>query len=180
MVTAYIGLGSNLGNCRLNLLQAWDRLGEVGGVRLLALSSPYRTAPVGMASENWFINAVGSLETTLQAGELLAEMFAVEAALGRRRTMQGQPEDRTVDLDLLYWGNRVCHEPGVILPHPEIANRLFVLLPLAEIGPEQRHPVFNKTSLEMLHEYMAKKGEMGPGSEILKTSWIDESTEVPA
>jgi len=178
MVTAYIGLGSNLGNCRDNLLQAWARLGEVEGVKLLVLSSPYRSEPVGMESTKWFINAVGSLQTTLQPEELLAEMLAVEASLGRKRGLKGKPEDRSLDLDLLYWGDRICDDPKVVLPHPEIANRLFVLLPLAEIGPELIHPVFNKTSLEMLQECMAKQPEKGLGSQVQETSWSTENNEV--
>ena len=178
MVTAYIGLGSNLGNCRENLLQAWARLGEVEGVKLLVLSSPYRSEPVGMESTNWFINAVGSLQTTLQPEELLAEMLAVEASLGRKRDLKGKPEDRSLDLYLLYWGDRICDDPKVVLPHPEIANRLFVLLPLAEIGPELIHPVFKKISLEMLQECMAKQPEKGLGSQVQKTSWSTENNEV--
>ena len=78
MVTAYIGLGANLGDCRENLLQAWKKLGKVTGINLLAISSPYRSEPVGMESENWFVNAVGSLETSLEPHELLREMFVVE------------------------------------------------------------------------------------------------------
>ncbi len=178
MVTAYVGLGSNLGNCRENLLQAWTRLGAVKGVKLLGLSSPYSSEPVGMESANWFINAAGSLQTSLQPDELLAEMLAVEAALGRKRGGAGQPEDRSVDLDLLYWGDSVSDDPKVILPHPEIANRLFVLLPLAEIGPEFVHPVFKKTSLEMLQEYMAAQAEQGPAPKVEKTSWSTENNEV--
>jgi len=169
MVIAYIGLGANLGNCRENILQAWSKLGKVNGIKLLALSSPYRSAPVGMESENWFINAVGSLETSLEPFELL-----------RKRVLEGIPEDRSLDLDLLYWGDRVSDDPWVTLPHPEIANRLFVLQPLAEIGPEIRHPITRKTSLEMLQGLLVKQQEDDSGSEILETSWSstnDEATE---
>jgi 2-amino-4-hydroxy-6-hydroxymethyldihydropteridine diphosphokinase len=179
MVTAYIGLGSNLGNCRENLLQAWARLGRIRGIKLLTLSNPYRSEPVGMVSGNWFINAVGSVQTSLQPEELLAEMLAVEASLGRIRGLPGKPEDRTVDLDLLYWGDRICDDPKVVLPHPEMAKRLFVLLPLAEIGPALRHPVFKKTSVEMLQECLANQPETGPGSQVQKTSWPAAKNEVP-
>ena len=86
MVTAYIGLGSNLGMRRENLLRAWAMLGGVKGVKLLVLSRPYKSEPVGMKSTNWFINAVGSVQTTLQPEELLAEILAVEASLGRKRS----------------------------------------------------------------------------------------------
>ena len=171
MVNAYIGLGSNLGNCRDNILQAWSRLGEVRGVKLLTLSSPYRSEPVGMESANWFINAVGCLQTSLPPRQLLSEMLRVEAGLGRKRGLKGTPEDRTVDLDLLYWDDMICEEPEMVLPHPEIANRLFVLLPLAEIEPDMRHPVFLKTSLKMLQEHMAEESTKDQKAEVQKSSW---------
>jgi len=179
MVIAYIGLGANLGNCRENLRQAWNRLGKAKGVKLLSLSDPYRSAPVGMDSDNWFINAVGSLETSLEPFELLREMFVVEKSLGRKRILEGIPEDRVVDLDLLYWGNRISTDPWVILPHPGIAGRLFVLKPLAEIGPEVRHPITLKTSVEMLHELLAAEEAAGLGQQVHKTSWIGPEDEVP-
>ena len=178
MVIAYIGLGANLGNCRENLLQAWSKLGKVNGIKLLALSSPYRSAPVGMESENWFINAVGSLETSLEPFELLREMFVVEKSLGRKRVLDGIPEDRSLDLDLLYWGDRISDDPWVTLPHPEIANRLFVLQPLAEIGPELYHPLTRKTSVEMLQIFLTKQQETGPGPQVIETSWSTTNDEI--
>ena len=178
MVAAYIGLGANLGNCRENLLQAWSKLGMVNGVKLLALSSPYRSEPVGMESENWFINAVGSIQTSLEPEVLLAEMLAVEASLGRKRALNGEPGDRSLDMDLLYWDDRVSDDPRVTLPHPEIANRLFVLQPLAEIGPELCHPVTQKTSVEMLQNFLAKEQEAGQGPQVHITSWSGKKDEV--
>ena len=178
MAIAYIGLGANLGNCRENILQAWSRLGEIKGIELLALSSPYRSEPVGMESENWFINAVGSLQTTLGPEELLGEMMAVETSLGRSRVAGEKPADRPVDLDLLYWDDRISSDPGLTLPHPEIANRLFVLKPLAEIGPEQVHPVIQKTSLEMLQDFVAENPETGQGNRVYITSWSGTEEEV--
>jgi 2-amino-4-hydroxy-6-hydroxymethyldihydropteridine diphosphokinase len=178
MVTAYIGLGSNLGKRRANLLRAWAGLGEIRGIKLMVLSSPYSSEPVGMESTNWFINAVGSLQTSLQPEELLTTMLAVEASLGRQRNMQGTPEDRSVDLDLLYWGDRVCHDPRLILPHPEIANRLFVLLPLMEIAPQKLHPVLQKTTTEMLQECLAIQPGKGSGTQVQKTSWSTETNGV--
>jgi 2-amino-4-hydroxy-6-hydroxymethyldihydropteridine diphosphokinase len=178
MVIAYIGLGANLGNCRENLLQAWSRLGKVNGVEILVLSSPYRSEPVGMQSENWFINAVGSLQTFLEPEELLAEMLAVEASLGRKRSLNGKSQDRSIDLDLLYWGDMVSNDPRVTLPHPEIANRLFVLEPLAEIGPGLCHPVTQKTSVEMLQDFIAMKQVTNPGPQVHKTSWSSTKDEV--
>jgi 2-amino-4-hydroxy-6-hydroxymethyldihydropteridine diphosphokinase len=178
MVTAYIGLGANLGDCRENLLQAWEKLGKVNGIKLLTLSSPYRSEPVGMESENWFVNAAGSLETSLEPVELLREMFVVEKYFGRKRVLSGIPEDRSLDLDLLYWGDRVSNDPKVTLPHPEIANRLFVLQPLVEIGPDLYHPVSQKTSVEMLQDFLEGQQETSSGQQVLKTSWSGKDDEV--
>ena len=178
MTIAYIGLGANLGNCRENLLQAWERLGKVNGVELLTLSSPYRSAPVGMDSENWFVNAVGSLETSLEPFELLREMFVIEKYFGRKRVLSGIPEDRSLDLDLLYWDVRVSDDPSVILPHPEIANRLFVLQPLAEISPDLCHPVTGQTSAEMLDNFLAEKQAADNEQQIQMTSWPSTKNEV--
>jgi 2-amino-4-hydroxy-6-hydroxymethyldihydropteridine diphosphokinase len=179
MVIAYIGLGANIGNCRENLLQAWSRLGDVDGVKLHTLSSPYRSKPVGMESENWFINAVGSLQTTLEPEDLLSEMITVEISLGRIRVADDSPVDRSVDLDLLYWGDSISDDPRATLPHPEIGNRLFVLMPLAEIGPELIHPITRKTSVEMLQDFVAEKLETGQGAQqVHMTSWSDPEGEV--
>lgn len=178
MVTAYVGLGSNLGNCRENLQQAWIRLGAVKDVKLLVLSSPYRSEPVGMASDNWFINAVGCLQTSLSPAALLAAMLDVEKSLGRKRSSGKKPTDRSVDLDLLYWDDRISKDPSLILPHPEIANRLFVLLPLAEIGPEVSHPVLNKTSAEMLQDLIAKQRNSEFMPQVEKSFWDSEKGEV--
>ena len=130
-----------------------------------------------MVSENWFINAAGSVLTSLEAEELLEEMQAIEAGLGRKRGSYGKPEDRTVDLDLLYWHDRVSHDPKVTLPHPEIATRLFVLFPLAEIGPDLLHPVTARTSAEMLQECMANQLKTGVVSQVQVTSWSQENCE---
>lgn len=178
MAVAYIGLGANLGDCRENLLQAWAKLGEVKGVRVLALSSPYMSEPVGMESEKWFINAVGRLETSLEPFELLREMFVVEKSLGRKRILDGIPEDRCLDLDLLYYADMVSDDPLVTLPHPEIANRLFVLKPLAEIEPELRHPLTHKTTDEMMRDLLKKEQEAGHGLQVLVTSWSKPAGEV--
>ncbi len=143
---AFIGMGSNLGDGQGNLIAAWQRLGEVAGIIPNRLSSPYRTEPVGLDTDHWFTNAVGEIFTTLSPMELLAAMLAIEADLGRDRTLT---QDRPVDLDLLYYGNLMIHSQTLIVPHPHLANRLFVLAPLAELAPEHVHPVLGRTSLEL-------------------------------
>ena len=171
MVKACIGLGSNLGDRRKNILQAWSRLGENKWIDPLALSSPYESEPVGMESTSWFINAVGSFLTSLQPRELLTEMLKVEASLGRKRSQDSCFEDRTIDLDLLYWDEMISNDLDLILPHPEIARRLFVLVPLVEIEPDLLHPVSKKSSVEMLHQLLATHPPNKTASLIQKTSW---------
>ena len=143
---AFIGLGSNLGDGQGNLRDAWQRLGQIAGITPNRLSSPYRTEPVGMDSKHWFTNAVGELCTSLAPMELLAAMLAIETALGRNRALT---KDRPVDLDLLYYGDLMIQSQTLTVPHPHIANRLFVLAPLAEIAPEHVHPILGRTSLDL-------------------------------
>ena len=146
---AFIGLGSNLGDGQANLIDAWQRLGETTGISLIRLSSPYRTEPVGLDTDHWFTNAVGEIATTLSPTELLAAMLAIEAELGRDRTLT---RDRPVDLDLLYYGDLMIQSHTLTVPHPHIADRLFVLAPLAELAPEHVHPILGRTSLELCRE----------------------------
>jgi len=146
---AFIGLGSNLGDGQANLIAAWQQLGQMAGITLNRLSSPYRTAPVGMDTEHWFTNAVGEICTSLPPLELLTAMLAIEAALGRDRALT---KDRPVDLDLLYYGDLMIQSQVLIVPHPQIAHRLFVLAPLAEIAPEYVHPILGRTSLNLCGE----------------------------
>ena len=152
---AFIGLGSNLGDGQTNLLAAWQRLGAVAGISLNRLSSPYRTEPVGMDTDHWFTNAVGEITTTLSPTELLAAMLTIESELGRDRTLT---QDRPVDLDLLYFGNMMIDSQTLTVPHPQIANRLFVLAPLAELAPEHVHPVLGRTALELCRKLPAQTG----------------------
>jgi len=161
MEQAFIGLGSNLGCGRANLHAAWQRLGRVSGVRCLRLSSPYRSEPVGMATAHWFTNAVGEIETSLGPQPLLAALLAIEADMGRDRNLTA---DRTVDLDLLYYGTLVLRTETLTVPHPEIARRLFVLAPLAELAPEHAHPLLGGTARQLCLE-------LGQGQKVAKLEW---------
>ena len=156
MALVFIGLGSNLGEGQANLREAWRRLGQVRGVFPLSLSHPYRSAPVGMVSAQWFTNAVGVCESKLPPGELLACLLGIEADMGRDRT---QGPDRVIDLDILYYDDVVDHSPALTLPHPEIANRLFVLAPLTELAPDHKHPLSGLTSREMIRRVTAQAVE---------------------
>jgi 2-amino-4-hydroxy-6-hydroxymethyldihydropteridine diphosphokinase len=162
MPTAFIGLGSNLGEGCINLQLAWRRLAAQPRVHCRQLSSPYRTAPVGMESPQWFTNAVGEVETDLAPDELLALLLAVEKGMGRDRT---QTRNRVIDLDLLSYDELIKEDPGCRVPHPELTRRLFVLAPLAEIAPAFRHPRTNRTPGEMLAEIDSS------GQRVIKTAW---------
>ncbi len=147
MALVFIGLGSNLGNGRHNLQQAWQRLGQKTGVTTLSLSSPYKTEPVGIETEHWFTNAVGALETNLPAHDLLAVMLEIERGLGRDRSAG---HDRSVDLDILYYDDQIIEDADLEVPHPGVSKRLFVLAPLVEIAPDHLHPRLGLTSRQML------------------------------
>ncbi|MDA8159622.1 MAG: 2-amino-4-hydroxy-6-hydroxymethyldihydropteridine diphosphokinase [Desulfobacteraceae bacterium] len=146
MALAFIGLGSNLGPGPKNLLAAWRKLKDMAGVTPLALSPAYRSAPLGMESDAWFTNAVGVCETSLPPRGLLSVLLKIEADMGRDRAAG---RDRVIDLDLLYYDQQIIKEPGLVVPHPEIAQRLFVLAPLCDLAPDHPHPATGRSSLEM-------------------------------
>jgi 2-amino-4-hydroxy-6-hydroxymethyldihydropteridine diphosphokinase len=138
VVRAFVGLGSNLDDPAGKVEQALAALDRLPRTRLLSRSSLYRTAPLGLAEQPDFVNAVAMVETALGPGELLAELLELERRHGRIRTVANGP--RTLDLDLLYHGDARLDEPGLRLPHPRLHERAFVVVPLAEIAPEQPIP----------------------------------------
>ncbi len=131
---AFIGLGSNLGERERYLEAALDRLRASPGVRVLAVSSVRETEPVGYAEQGRFLNAAAKLETTLRPSELLQLLLAIEGELGRVRDGP-RFGPRTLDLDLLLYGDEQLEEPELTIPHPRLAERSFVLEPLAELEP---------------------------------------------
>ena len=133
----FVGLGGNLGDARATLTAALHDLAQLPGTRLVATSSFYRSAPL-QASGPDFVNAVAELRTTLEPGALLQALHAIEDAHGRQRPHANAP--RTLDLDLLLYGQRCVQEPGLMLPHPRLQERAFVLQPLAELAPDLALP----------------------------------------
>lgn len=133
MTLAYVGIGSNLERPREQVLQAFEELDRIPATRLVRRSSLYRTAPVGHADQADFINAVAELDSALPPRELLGQLMRIEAGHGRARSFPNAP--RTLDLDLLAVGAQVVSEPGLVLPHPRMFDRAFVLKPLLEIDP---------------------------------------------
>jgi len=137
---AWIGLGANLGDAPATLRAALAALGQLPQSRLLTQSSLYCTAPIGPGTEGQpdYINAVAAIDTKLSAPELLEALFAIEAEFGRQRSARNAA--RTLDLDLLLYGNEIIHEPDMQVPHPRMHERAFVLIPLCEHAPETRIP----------------------------------------
>lgn len=151
MKNVYIGLGSNLGDRAENLHAARERL-EASGVRIRRGSSLYETEPRGMLDQPWFLNQVIEAETTLYPRQLLARLLTIEREMGRLRMTPNGP--RTIDLDILLFGNAVIHAAGLEIPHPRMAERRFVLEPLAELAPGLRPPRGRRTVREMLADVM--------------------------
>lgn len=134
MTIAYVGIGSNLGEPETQVRKAFDELDRMPHTRLVKKSSLYRSAPVGHAEQPDFVNAVAQLETGLPAERLLAELQEIEARHGRQRSFPNAP--RTLDLDVLLYGELSLDLPNLKLPHPRMHERAFVLRPLMEIAPE--------------------------------------------
>jgi 2-amino-4-hydroxy-6-hydroxymethyldihydropteridine diphosphokinase len=132
---AYVGLGANLGDRERTLREAVDSLGAEDGIEVVAVSTLRETEPVGVGEQPRFLNGALALDTPLGARELLDLLLAVEQRFGRVRT-PGEHGPRTIDLDLLLYGDEQIGEPGLTVPHPRLHERRFVLEPLAELAPD--------------------------------------------
>ena len=158
MARVCLSLGSNLGPRETYLrkaLQALDK--ELGS--LVKCSSFYETLPWGFSSDSLFLNAAACYDTLLSPEEVLAVTQQIEKSLGRKeKSRQGQYADRCIDIDILLYDDRVIETPNMILPHPHMAERMFVLEPLAEIMPHLLHPLLRKTILQ-LKEELAERSE---------------------
>jgi 2-amino-4-hydroxy-6-hydroxymethyldihydropteridine diphosphokinase len=163
MRTAYIGLGANLPSCaglpEATLAAAVERLAGLG--RIPARSSLYSTQPVGYSEQPQFVNAVVALETEASARQLLDALMRIEKEFGRDRANAISNGPRTLDLDILLLGDSVIDEPGLRIPHPRLAQRAFVLVPLNEIAPEAVEPRTQRTVRELLQSFSARAPETG-------------------
>jgi len=141
----YLSLGSNVGDRAANLRTAIKRVSSLGDV--MAVSSFYETEPVEFAAQPWFLNCVVELDTEKMPKQLLAAILDIEKEMGRRRVLKKGP--RTLDIDILLFGNSIIKTKGLAIPHPAMHERRFVLEPLAEIAPELRHPILKRTVREL-------------------------------
>jgi len=142
----FLGLGSNLGDRQAALEEALHRLGALG-FRTTQRSSTWQTEPVGGPPQGWFLNAVAAGETSLDPEELLQACLATEREMGRVRAERNGP--RVIDVDILLFGEERREGPGLVVPHPRLHERRFVLEPLCEIAPGLRHPVLGLTVAEL-------------------------------
>jgi 2-amino-4-hydroxy-6-hydroxymethyldihydropteridine diphosphokinase len=154
LVTVYLGLGSNVGNRQENLKKALGYLEQ--RMRLTAKSSVYETEPVGNTDQPVFLNMVCEVKTTLPPESLLVLTKGIEKKLGR---MPSHPKDspRTMDIDILFYGDQVLNNPDLIIPHPRLSRRAFVLIPMNEIAPDFIDPATGRSISAMLNEIQAAK-----------------------
>ena len=151
MAIVYLSLGSNLGDRIGYIQQACSLLGSFDNTKIVATSSFYESEPWQMNSDNWFVNAIVQISTTFTPEELLKECQRIENQLGRKRDAQSGYKDRTIDIDILFYDDKILNSNDLIIPHRFFHRRAFVMVPMLEIAEDFVHPLFNKT-VEALYE----------------------------
>jgi len=150
MKIAYIGIGSNLGHKIYNCLKAVEEIKKIPGCRVVSQSDFFLTRPLGVEGQEWYVNGVVCVTASMTPQYLLRSLLLIEAGMGRVRRHRW--EARIIDLDLLLFGRDIIAERDLIIPHPYLHLRRFVLEPLARLAPEVIHPVFNKTASDLLRD----------------------------
>jgi len=154
---AWIGVGSNLGDRKELIEEAKKRLSQHAQIDFKRSAPIYETDPIGGILQGKFLNTVWEIETDLPVGEFFDALSRTEKEMGRVRTVGRRNEPRTIDLDLLFFGNAVVHEPALTVPHPRLHERWFVLRPLSDLEPNLLHPVLKRTVGELLSELAVQK-----------------------
>jgi 2-amino-4-hydroxy-6-hydroxymethyldihydropteridine diphosphokinase len=147
MKTVYLSLGSNVGDRDLMLREAL-RLLEAPGLHVMRVSPVYETDPQEFKNQPWFLNLVAEIQSTLFPMQLLTRVRKIERKLGRKRTIDKGP--RSIDIDILLYGESVIDSEDLVVPHPRMTERRFVLQPLADLAPDLRHPVLQRSVKELL------------------------------
>ena len=151
MVTAYIGIGSNMGDRLANCVRAAEEIAAVPGLRVVSCSEWFLTRPVGVVGQQeWYLNGVLAADSEISPRLFLANLLEIEKSMGRLRKERWGP--RVIDLDLLLFGGEIVQEENLAVPHPLMHLRRFVLVPLVQLAHDLRHPVLLKTMAELLHE----------------------------
>lgn len=161
MSIAYIGLGSNLGNKEANLKLALEFM-EKAGINILKVSKFYVTEPYGVTDQPQFLNAAAEVKWNRDALDLLHTLLDIETNMGRRRMRHWG--ERNIDLDILFFDDRIIYSEELVVPHPDMLNRDFVLQPMAEIAPEFVHPVVHKTMKDIWTEFRFPQQQQGEGN----------------
>jgi len=155
MSISYIGIGSNIGNKIANIQQALEMIKKSGQADIISLSSFYETEPEGYEEQDWFLNAAAGINTDLSPYELLDFLKEIEHIIGRKESMRWGP--RIIDLDILLYDQICIESQNLVIPHPRMHKRKFVLKPLDEIAPDVVHPILNKTVRYLLNELESQK-----------------------
>lgn len=154
--TAYISIGSNLGDKLANCMKAADLVDRIPCCEVTAQSDFYKTEPIAMEDREWFVNGVISLSVRLSAYDLLKSLLKIETTLGRER--RKERASRTIDLDILIFGQDIIDDNALMVPHPLMHLRRFVLIPIVQLAPDLNHPVLGETMARLL-EKVPEKGQ---------------------
>jgi 2-amino-4-hydroxy-6-hydroxymethyldihydropteridine diphosphokinase len=157
MSRVFLGVGSNEGERLAQISQALRTLSVVEGIRLIQMATVIETEPVGGPPQGPYLNTVVEIETALEPAALLRALKAIERAAGRRPSAE-QWEPRPIDLDVLLYDDRVLNEPALIIPHPRMHERRFVLEPLAQLAPQLLHPILKQTVTNLLDRLLTSVG----------------------
>ena len=161
MEKVFIGIGSNLGDSRKNCAEAIKTIEAHPDCEVLKISPFYSTEPVGVENQNWYTNAVIAVNTGLSAEDLIKLLLGIEEGMGRIRTGK-RWESRTIDLDILLFGDEIINRENLKVPHPLMHKRRFVMVPLTDIAPENIHPVLGKSMARILSEMPEKEQPVKP------------------